>query len=362
MNLKILKKSPIFTGVVCILLIAFLAQAALLVIKVVELSKAKRIYRSESATLEELASFKYALTPEMRSTVFQNYQKLGEYWNQLVASVAPSEYALSAQDAEGVRLGVRYAKDGDYVKAIRRLIDGKMVNNKTINVDQASSFGFSNVNTELDAIKNIKDKKAQGIAFQRISQQGKLLEFALRTLIESNPERIAAVRREVVVPVASTSSVEDHPDFFVMPTDVSLRTSDIPTTAIQLSFVGYTECLRTFLKQIVESYSKVPLIVRDVQVKPYTGSESSYNTPPSTPGTEGATGGEPVVANNLSQFTVTLEYLEFTPIAIEEEELPAETETVTDETEPTENDGSSALEDGDASEEDYYNEEDEYSY
>ncbi len=318
MNLKLLKKSPLFTAIVVLLLVAFLAQLYLVVTKYLDFSKAKKAYMTGEAKLQEYADFKYALTPEVEKEVINNYNQLDAYWQKLVESMSPSEYALAFQDTEGARLTVRYGASGDYMKTISRQLDRYKVEQHPIAVENsAQHFGFSNVVAEMDAIKKITDQTQRENAFKRFSQQGKVLSYLMKTLLDSRPQRVTAVKREAIVPVNAST---ENPDYFVMPKDVSLRTETMSTSAFQVGFVGYSDSLQSFMKEIESSFSKVPVIVRDVQVKPYTGTDGAV-----TPEERG--NGEPVVSNNLSEVTVTIEYLEVVPLPVVKEEVVEEEHT-----------------------------------
>ena len=143
---------------------------------------------------------------------------------------------------------------------------------------------------------------------ERVYQQRLIIGALLDQLLAAAPRKILAVQREGAFAVS-------HPAPSVGENDVARA------MGFRLVFTGHTNALRIFLTRI--SALHLPLLVRWVEVKPIvvqrsarSSSRSGRRPPPMViAGGEavrsGIAGAEPVpiVADNLSHFTVTLEYV-----------------------------------------------------
>lgn len=166
-----------------------------------------------------------------------------------------------------------------------------------------------------------------------IFQQNQILNYVLRKLFSTRPISIVSIQREALEiplppPGANRGSNQQGPkpraDEFRIGSETARVEGAVETLAFKIVFTGYTENLRSFLKQIEEF--EIPLIVSSVEVKPLT-SGVSVAAAAQTNGTPfgeifGNLGGEaeadaipeegirePIVSENISEFTVVLEYI-----------------------------------------------------
>jgi hypothetical protein len=132
---------------------------------------------------------------------------------------------------------------------------------------------------------------------------------------------IVSVSRENVGAPSSTATAYSTPDqggdIFTVPPTITARGPGLDTLGFQIQFIGYTDSLRILLNDL-KSF-EMPLVVRSVDVTPadestITAAANGGNPPPLTAADRAkakaaATLRKPVVAQNLSQFTLIIEYV-----------------------------------------------------
>lgn len=199
-------------------------------------------------------------------------------------------------------------------------------NNVTIGADER--FGFS----------QFANQGPEAADIPQVFQQRYLAQAILDALYKARPSILTGLHREVVVPpapanadpsVVPTTSTATFNDTFVVPAEVSARRAGfIGTTAFRVQFNGYTNSLRLFLNELAGS--PYPIVVRSVDVQSLTTDANKANenlnrpAAPANPfggnpfgGVDGGQTPEPVedkpiqiISQNLSAFTVILEYIE----------------------------------------------------
>ncbi len=202
----------------------------------------------------------------------------------------------------------------------RRLFEGQGVE---IGTDEA--FGFARYQEEVEppprAVIPLLDKQLQ------------VLSPVLEILAQSGPERLVQVEREFVEdgdPNESSESRNANPreDIFRLDASASARVAGlVRTLAFRLTFTGYTDALRQFLNGL--SQLEIPILVREVGVSQdraaVEAEEKVVNGGGASPFSQLFGGGEteanprerserpgqkPIIENNLSEFTVVLEFVE----------------------------------------------------
>jgi len=183
-------------------------------------------------------------------------------------------------------------------------------------------------------------------AIPTVFRQKLILNYLVRKLLATGPQSIISVMREPVV--VEKVSADDRKarrgrednqsqlrkDEFWVGAESAAVPNAIETMGFKLEFTGYTLNLRQFLKDI--SAFELPLVVRSVEVRPAGRNAASAPTEmmredifeifgsgseASTPADSTAIiqdSQEPVVDQNISQFTVVIETLEVTVDAEEE--------------------------------------------
>ena len=256
--------------------------------------------RLQELVTKRLAATKAKLTdfenrnpvPASRSQMFFQLQA---YRNQLTidaSNLAKQNYASRISDGE----------DSDDVLDVLRLPEN-------------FSFGFSRYLNEPPADEDIGYVHRQKI----------ILEHIIRKLFQSYPHSIEAVMRQsvsgqTVKPVNNRQS--RFQDEFEIPDHLTAaRDGVVATLAFKVEFTGFTQSLRLFLSQI-ERF-ELPIIVRSVEVSPgkvattipksIQSSDVGFQIFFNNDGTlESVTEQvrDPVVTNNISHFSVILEYIE----------------------------------------------------
>jgi len=166
-----------------------------------------------------------------------------------------------------------------------------------------------------------------------IFKQSEILTYVLRKLFNTRPISIVSVQRGPVELPPPDPNVRNptnslKADEFRIGSESAGVEGAVQTLGFKIVFTGYTENLRSFLKQIEEF--EIPLVVRSVEAAPQEGSVSvAARTGPAAPANNpfdlfGGVGGddeepqgqeqqdkarEPLVAENISEFTVVLEYI-----------------------------------------------------
>jgi len=165
--------------------------------------------------------------------------------------------------------------------------------------------------------------------------QLKVLDYILGHLIgdaklDDQKMMLVSVMRENVglptptpgQPAVSPSSDQNTSDIFVVPPTITARGPGVDTLAFQIQFIGYSESLRLLLSDL--KTFEMPLVVRSIEVAHAEQSTldaavtgGSNPTPLSAEdrakAKANATARKPVVAENLSQFTLVIEYVQLPP-------------------------------------------------
>lgn len=170
-----------------------------------------------------------------------------------------------------------------------------------------------------------------------LNRQRQVLDYILNQLIACQPSAILSVERELVEGAPTEENTRNRnrvvpdDDVFTIEELVTARANDfIDTSAFRLVFTGRTDVLRNFLNRLAEF--ELPLIVRSVEVRiAAEGDQPKQAEKKSKPNSEDALfalfggsandeeeaapvevvpGKEPVITENISRFTVVIEYVE----------------------------------------------------
>ena len=143
-------------------------------------------------------------------------------------------------------------------------------------------------------------------------QRERPLTAAQRTARQSPPAAVAGANQNAAPTQPPAPRKGDVPaDFFEPDARLSLRQPDvIGAEAFRLEFTGQTPALRAFLNSL--AIFKVPLIVRSVTVESLSVETpvSEASDAPEPAASAVTTAPVPLVAQNLSKFTVVVEYVE----------------------------------------------------
>jgi hypothetical protein len=242
------------------------------------------------------------------------------------AEVATAEEALAGlrgrfagggARAEAVRLAVPPVQRADAFFDIARFVEAQRLAARQAGVALRAEdfFGFVTHAQAGPAPEHIA----------RVHRQRLIAAHLLEALWAARPARFDGLERarpEGGAPAAMTGRAADANDFFVIDPQVSARREGlVHTEPMRVRFSGQTTALRAFLNRLADY--ELPLLVRSVEVEPAPdlnrkapgasgraedpfagifGSVSDDTPRPEAP--------VPLVAENFSRFTITVEYVE----------------------------------------------------
>ncbi|MDX2108838.1 MAG: Amuc_1100 family pilus-like protein [Verrucomicrobiota bacterium] len=191
--------------------------------------------------------------------------------------------------------------------------------------DQDEAFGFA-----------VMVRSGQGPLTSQVPayhEKRVVIETVINTLILARPVTIIAVDSEPVGPLTpalvDAVNKDTKDDLFIMAPSRSLRAAGVvDTLAVRIQFTAQTPALRNWLNAL--ACANIPLAVRSVEVQPAedprndvlaTRSGATKPTLPrpfattmQTPSIESGNSADvvPLVCDNLSRFTVVVEYYQWT--------------------------------------------------
>jgi hypothetical protein len=335
MDMDFAKRYPVLTAVLAVCVLAF-AVEAFFVFREHKIERQAVIARGAvQQKLQGALALAPAPTAENLDAAKQNAQALSDQYQGIVAGLEKSSQSFPPPPPDSV--GLLTDVQG-FVSNFRDLAKDKDV------VLPAPDFTFGMG----QYVGHVSPPPANKIPIVYLQMQ--ILQYLLNHLIidakvEGQEMMLEAVERENVAPVPGSASPNSPnnpngsgvPDTFTIPPLVSARVPGaIDTLAFRITFIAYSDSLRLFLNELAKF--ELPLVVRSIEVSPasedtITAAEAAGNTTttdngsaaapvvpvavavPATPGTDtGNTttadnNGEPVIKDNYSQFTVTVEYI-----------------------------------------------------
>ncbi|MGJ3243155.1 MAG: hypothetical protein ACFE0O_09400 [Opitutales bacterium] len=322
-----IRKYPLFVTWLTLCALVFAGGLTLALMKRGSVAQKQRAVEAAEARFRSLASARPAPTAENLAVSAENLETLIESLKSSIADLsAEDRLSLSSDPIEVMPRIQRMIRD------FRRQASVDYI---TIAEDEA--FGFARYSQAIDP--PARD------AIRLLDKQRQILIYLVSRLFQSadpeNPLILTAVQREWVESGEPPSGSRAGSDLFSMAPAVSAeRPGAIETMAFRFQFTGYTEVLRRFLNRI--SAFDLPVVVRSVEVKPAeqsgagggsSGGGSRSNGSPGSAGDfpfdlfgDGASESpegdaddatqpapaskEPVIENNLSAFTVVVEYID----------------------------------------------------
>jgi|GEM_PF-429294 len=348
-----LKKYPILVATLAVLIAVFAAQAVLAFLELGDLDRAKRDYEQAQRQLKSL------LTPggeEALALTQVNVEKIQSavkneqgVFKDVISGLGGAGKTVSAAGMPANGRDMLFNLQG-FVDELRREAqkEADIVNPQTgltetkpqIELPPNLYFGFGyymgeNVPPPADA------------SVPALFQQREVLDYLVRALYASRPKNqpltLVSIEREVVtgekIEVKDDDSSSSRrsrrsdkgasAEVFEINPLVSARVEGaITAVAFRLKFIGYTDALRNFLNTLGKF--ELPLVVRSVEVQPANKSTANQRKPQakpvgfealfgsSTPAAGAAAGAKPfvpkapVISENLSEFTVVVEYVSIT--------------------------------------------------
>ena len=294
---------------ITICLLSFAAGSFLALDESGAIADAEREMTSTEARLKNLRFSDPAPSVENVEASSENVALLKSARDKIREDLQRGDRLTTSRDGIAVMAGVQQFIS-TYQRKSSELVED--TNNKPapISLPQNFAFGFQEY---IDEAKPLSDPKRSAV----LDQQRQILSYLMDKLIEAKPTSIVSVQREFLEQGQGRQS-----ESFQINEAVSARVPGaIDTLAFQLSFTGYTDSLRSFLNDLAKF--DLPIVVRSIDVQRPNKSKSSTAVAANNDldSIFGAFGGsiddeapkeaqKPVISENISTFTIVLEFIE----------------------------------------------------
>ena len=334
MDKEFFKRYPIFTGLVAVCVLAFAVELFLVFRASSATGKADRALKSAVSTLTTTLSATPAATSDNLQTAQKNLKDLQEQLSGIVNSLGSAgNFSTPPTDAVTLMADVQHYVDNFKAQA------------KTNGVVIADPGNFTFGMGQYYGPVTPPPPEKIPVVFKQME----ILEYILSQLYAAkagDPDQklmLETVEREDMVAAANTGGNPNDSGpkdtFTVAPLVSAKQPGAVDTLAFRFKFIAYTDTLRVFLNELAQF--EYPLVVRSVEVEPATedtlnaaiaaanpaagtaagGSVSAAavalpgGDASATPATTAPTGPvrEAVIKNNLSEFTVVIEYINLIP-------------------------------------------------
>lgn len=304
-----LKKNLTFTVVVAVCVLAFAAGAYLAFAESGKIAKAKQQITTAEARLNNMRFADPAPTGANVEASRENVAQLKAVLKSIRDDLQRGDRLTTSGDGIGVMAGIQQFISEYQRKAAEHTdVNGQP---SPIALPKDFAFGFEQY---INEAKPLDDQKRSAT----LDKQRQILSYLLNKLFDAAPASIVSVKREVLERNADQKGGDRN---FEISKAISARVPGaIDTLAFSLTFTGYTDSLRSFLNNLAKF--DLPIVVRSIEVKRPTGSQTTAapakNNLDSIFGVFGGSNqGEapkeaqkPVISENISTFTVVLEFIE----------------------------------------------------
>jgi len=314
--MNFLRNHPLFGGGLILLGVLCVAEVVFAVMFRGEASETRELLSMRRAELEGTAMQRPFPSPENAAAVEADLENSRQVVEAMRGSLRGSpERAVAILSAPP---SSRTDAFFDLARFVERHRDRATAAGVTIRADERFGFGlYANEGPEPDLIPAVHRQKA--IADYLL---GVLFDARLRELVsvQREPARIPGTEgRPDIVEIAPPND----PTFFTVDPRVTARVPGfVDSTGFRITFVGQTGALRDFLNRLAAF--ELPVLVRSVEIEPMPEPQRAQGSAPSAPslaslfgspvqssaGPAVPTGPVPIVSQNLSRFTVTVESIE----------------------------------------------------
>jgi hypothetical protein len=315
------KKNPVFCALLLLCLLVFFGGCVLVFLESIKLSNSKQLVTGTGSQLNALLAVEPAATAENVAVSEQNAEQLDAQLQRIREDLQRGAGLALSNDGVRVMSAIQ-----QYISDFQKLAAAPQSDSDqgsvAIEIAENFAFGFQKyvdeaIIPEDETVVPVLDKQRQ------------VLSYIVKQLIASHPVGIQKVEREVLELIGTDRNAATG--YQINPA-LSARVPDaVDTLAFRVSFTGYTRSLRHFLNKLAEF--ELPIVVRSVEVnrpslatkraKPKKRSKESLDDIFSAfSGSSGGSSGgpdepepseviqKPVISENVSSFTVTLEFIE----------------------------------------------------
>lgn len=317
----LIKKNLVFSIIVLGCSLAFAAGAYFTFAESAAVNDAEEKVSSTRMKLENVLNANPAPTEANIEAARQNVARLTAKLETIRTDLEQGARLTTSTDGIGVMAAVqRFISEYDR-RAEEHVDDNEEAD--PIEVPDNFAFGFERYFDEAEVPED-------AAAIPVLDKQRQILSYLLNKLFNADPQSIVSVKREVLETKASGDGGNQKPrgdqGFGVDPAISARVPGAIDTLGFSLTFTGYTDTLREFLNSLAKF--DLPIVVRSIEVTRPDG-QTTVAAPAASGNNldaifgvfEGDSSAEetaaapreaqkPVISENVSTFTVILEFIE----------------------------------------------------
>jgi hypothetical protein len=309
--MELFKKHILFFSGVSICTVALIAGLVFSIIAALDLNKKSKSFDRTERNLKRMLVASPSPVDENVIASDLNVLKLSEKLESIREELERGVEAEASVD--GVRVAAGIQQYISKFTTLARTHDSEY-GPAPIEIPEDFAFGFDRFKLESKVPNDPKE-------VAMLDKQRDILDFLIGELFATHPTAVLAIKRQT----ARQSDDKDFDDYYGDPSIFSIGSSvtskvegAIDTIAFQISFSGKTNTLRGFLNRLAEF--KRPIVVRSINVsRPNETIKRRLNE--TEEDLESLTSEEleklkeegnrdPIVTENISDFTLTLEYIE----------------------------------------------------
>ena len=307
-----IKKNLIFTIIIAVCILAFAAGVYMVFDESGKIGQKKQKINAAESQLKSMRFADPAPTQENVEVSAKNVAELEAGLRKIRKDLGRGARITTSADGIGVMAGIQQFISRYQREAVTHTDkDGESVE---IIVPVDFAFGFEQY---LDEATMLDDEELIPV----LDKQRQILSYLLDKLYEAEPESIISVEREVLELKAEDSG--SAKGFAIHPAITARVPGAINTLAFRLAFTGYTDSLRRLLNDLAKF--DLPIVVRSIEVDRPSGISTTAKVPANNDldtffGVfDGGSNSEvkapeeaqkPVISENISTFTVVLEFIE----------------------------------------------------
>ncbi len=273
------------------------------------LASLKEQYESKNKQLQLFLSRSPAPTKANLAVLDRNYEQLMEEFRKSQSSLNLSTYD------EDLFFGKPPTDSNDAFFMIAKYVEDtrRLAISSGVKIVEGSRFGFRQY-------ENVGPSNEE---IGRVHRQTKIMEALLQALFDSGIREFVSIKREgssnAETPVNVKGDAVSRGDFFSLKGASAVRsTGSFDSLAFRLEFKGQSLAMRGFLNRITGSSLPFSIHEIDVKLNRESGSDEGRKSVIKNPflneeslSVQSSAVQVPIISENESHFSVTLEFLEF---------------------------------------------------
>lgn len=310
--MELVKKHILFFSGISVCTIALVTGLVFSVLAALDLNKTSDSFNRTEISLKRTLAASPSPVVDNVTTSDLNVLKLSEKLQAIREELERGEEVKASIDGVRVAAGIQQyiSKYTTYAKSHE-----SEYGPSPIEIPQDFAFGF-------DRFKLESKVPADAVEIAMLDKQRDILDFLMGELYATHPKAVLAVKRQSAKQSESNEFDEYYGDLSIFKIGSSVTSKvegAIDTIPFEISFSGKTNTLRDFLNRLAE-FNR-PIVVRSINVsrpnesikrKIYVESEEEleFLTSEELEKLREQEKRDPVVTENISEFTLTLEYIE----------------------------------------------------